>query len=230
MNEFFASMSFFGLFLSLLTYMIGLAIKKRFKSGLANPLLIAIILTIAFLLIGKIDYETYNAGAKYLTYLLTPSTICLALPLYQQIEKLKKNFAAIFAGILSGTLASMTSVLLLSKLLGFTKTEYITFLPKSITSAIGLGVSEELGGYPSITVAVIILTGVLGNILCEPILKLTGIRHSIAKGVGIGTSSHAVGTAKAIEIGEVEGAISSLSIVVAGLLTVLLANLFVSFY
>ena len=102
MNEFFASMSFFGLFLSLLTYMIGLAIKKKFKSGLANPLLIAIILTIAFLLFGKIDYETYNAGAKYLTYLLTPSTICLALPLYQQIEKLKKNFAAIFAGILSG--------------------------------------------------------------------------------------------------------------------------------
>ena len=103
MNEFFASMSFFGLFLSLLTYMIGLAIKKKFKSGLANPLLIAIILTIVFLLFGKIDYETYNAGAKYLTYLLTPSTICLALPLYQQIEKLKKNFAAIFAGILSGT-------------------------------------------------------------------------------------------------------------------------------
>ena len=133
-------------------------------------------------------------------------------------------------GILSGVLTTLGSVLLMAKIFGFSHEEYITFLPKSITTAIGMSVSEELGGIVAITVTSIIMTGVFGNIICEAVLKLFGIRNRIAKGIAIGTSSHAIGTTKAMEIGEVEGAMSSLSIVVSGILTVILADIFVSLF
>ena len=230
MNNLLSTSVFFGLFLTLATYVLAMGIKKRFKSGLVNPLLIAIIFCIAVLLVFKIDYETYNRGAKYISVLLTPATVCLAVPLYTQIEKLKKNFKAIMIGILSGVLTSLGSILLMAKIFGFSHEEFVTFLPKSITTAIGMSVSEELGGYVAITVTVIILTGVLGNIICEAVLKLFGICNRIAKGIAIGTASHAIGTSKAMEIGEIEGAMSSLSIVVSGILTVILANLFVGLY
>ena len=230
MNNLLSTSVFFGLFLTLATYVLAMGIKKRFKSGLVNPLLIAIIFCIAVLLVFKIDYETYNRGAKYISVLLTPATVCLAVPLYTQIEKLKKNFKAIMIGILSGVLTSLGSILLMAKIFGFSHEEFVTFLPKSITTAIGMSVSEELGGYVAITVTVIILTGVLGNIICEAVLKLFGIRNRIAKGIAIGTASHAIGTSKAMEIGEIEGAMSSLSIVVSGILTVILANVFVGLY
>ena len=230
MNNLLSTSVFFGLFLTLATYVLAMGIKKRLKSGLVNPLLIAIIICIAVLLVFKIDYETYNRGAKYISVLLTPATVCLAGPLYTQIEKLKKNFKAIMIGILSGVLTSLGSILLMAKIFGFSHEEFVTFLPKSITTAIGMSVSEELGGYVAITVTVIILTGVLGNIICEAVLKLFGIRNRIAKGIAIGTASHAIGTSKAMEIGEIEGAMSSLSIVVSGILTVILANLFVGLY
>ena len=230
MNEFFQDSMFFGLLLSLAAYLIGSWLHKKTCSGLANPLLIAILLTIAVLLVGDIDYDTYNNSAKYLSYLLTPATVCLAVPLYRQLEKLRDSLPAILAGVFAGSLASLVSVLLFSKLPGFTRAEYVTFLPKSITSAIGLSVSEELGGYPSLTVAVIILSGVLGNISCGAFLKLLRIKDPVAKGTAIGTASHAIGTSKALEIGELEGAVSSLSIVIAGILTVLLAPLFAGLY
>ena len=230
MNNILSSSTFFGLCLTLGTYVLAMAIKKRFKSGLVNPLLIAIVLCIAVVLLLGIDYETYNQGARYISVLLTPATVCLAVPLYMQLEKLKKNFPAIMAGILSGVLTSLGSILRMAKLFGFSREEYITFLPKSITTAIGMSVSEELGGYVAITVTVIILTGVFGNIICELVLKVFGIRNRIAKGIAIGTASHAIGTSKAMEIGEVEGAMSSLSIVVSGILTVILASLFAGLY
>ena len=230
MNDFLSTSSYFGIFLTVLAYLLAIGIRKRLRSGLANPLLIAAVLTIGTLLLCRIDYETYNSSAGFLTMLLTPATVCLAIPLYQQIDKLKKNFAAIFTGILSGSLAGMTSVYLLSRLLGFSKEEYITFLPKSITTAIGMGVSQELGGIVPITVASIILTGILGHIICEAVLKAAGVRRRIAKGAAIGTASHAIGTSKAIEIGEIEGAISSLSIVIAGIITVLFSGFFAGLY
>ena len=178
----------------------------------------------------NVDYEVYNSSARYLSFLLTPATVCLAVPLYEQFDKLKENAAAILAGIFSGVLTSIASIFAMSKLFGFTKEEFVTFLPKSITTAIGMSVAEELGGYVSIAVAAIIVTGVLGNIICEAILKLFKIEDPIAKGAAIGTASHAIGTSKAIEIGEVEGAISSLSIVVAGIMTVLLSAVFAGLY
>lgn len=180
----------------------------------------------AVLVVLDIDYEQYNEGAKYISYLLTPATVCLAVPLYEQLSLLKKNFKAVAAGIICGVLASLVSVLGLSILFGLTHEQYVTLLPKSITTAIGMGVSEELGGIVTITVAAIIITGILGNVMAEFVCKIFKIEHPIAKGLALGTASHAIGTAKAMEMGQVEGAMSSLAIAVAGLLTVVGASVF----
>ncbi len=229
MKEFFQHTVFFGVFISLFSYGIGVFLRKKTKLSIFNPLLIAILLTMGVLLWLDIDYETYEGSAKYLSYLLTPATVSLAIPLYEQIELLKKNWKAVFAGIFTGVLSSMVSVLLFALVFRLNHAEYVTFLPKSITTAIGMGVSEELGGYVAITVAVIIITGIIGNIFAELVCKLFRIREPIAVGIAIGSSSHALGTAKAMEIGDVEGAMSSLSIVVSGLLTVVGAMIFANF-
>lgn len=230
MAEFASSSLFFGMALSLAAYGVGVFLRSRWKFALFNPLLVAIVLVVAFLVGFKIDYATYMEGARYISYLLTPATVCLAVPLYQQFSLLKKNAKAVLLGIAAGTLASLTVILVMSILFHLDHTMYVTLLPKSITTAIGIGVSEELGGIQSLTVVVIIITGVLGNIFAELICKVFRITDPIAQGVGIGTSTHAVGTARAMEMGEVQGAMSGLSVVVAGLMTVVLANLFAGFY
>lgn len=229
MSDFFQSSVFFGVFITLITYLFGAFLRKKFKLALLNPILISVAIIIVFLLAFKIDYEVYNSGAKYISYLLTPATVCLAIPLHEQFELLKKNKLAIVLGIFSGTVTSLLSVFLLALLFGMDNASYVTLLPKSITTAIGMGVSEELGGYVPLTVAVIIITGLLGNIFAETACKIFRITDPIAKGVAIGTSAHALGTSKAMEIGETEGAISSLSIVVAGLMTVILSGVFAGF-
>lgn len=226
MNDFFQNSMFAGVSLSLISYLFGTMLKKKLKLGIFNPLLISIVISICVLLIGKIDYDTYNEGAKYLSWLLTPATVCLAIPLYEQWELLKQNYKAVLFGLLAGTVTSLTTVFVLAKLCGLSHEEYVTLLPKSITTAIGMGVSEELGGYVTITVAVIIITGVLGNMFGELICKLFKITEPISKGLAFGASSHAIGTAKALEIGEVEGAMSSLAIAVSGILTVILSSIF----
>ena len=226
MKTFLEESAYFGVVVSLLSYELGTLLKKKWKLGIFNPLLLSTLFTIAFLLIANIDYDEYNEGAQYLSYLLTPSTVCLAIPLYENLGILKKNWKAIFAGICSGVLTSLLCILAMALLFGLSHQEYVTFLPKSITTAIGMGVSEELGGYVSITVAVIIITGVIGNALADLVFKLFRIKNPIARGVALGTSAHAVGTAKAMELGDVEGALSSLSIAVAGLMTVAAASVF----
>ena len=229
MNEFIGNSLFFGVGISLLGYEIGMLLKKKFKLAIFNPLLVSILFVMLVLSVFHIGYGDYNEGAKYLSYLLTPATVCLAIPLYEQIEILKSNIKAIVIGIVSGVLTSLITVFLLCLLFDFTHEQYVTLLPKSITTAIGMGVSEELGGMVTITVAVIIITGVFGGMMAETICKLFRITHPIAKGLSIGTSAHAVGTAKALEMGEIEGAMSSLSIAVAGLLTVVGASVFMNF-
>ena len=194
-----------------------------------NPLMISIVVSILVLAIGKVDYETYNEGAKYLSWLLTPATVCLAIPLYEQWSLLKKHYKAVMLGLAAGTVTSLSTVLGLSLLCELSHKEYVTLLPKSITTAIGMGVSEELGGYVTITVAVIIITGVFGNMFGELICKIFRITEPVSKGLAFGASSHAIGTAKAIEIGEIEGAMSSLAIAVSGVLTVVLASLYTHF-
>ena len=224
--EFVEQSVFFGVSLSLAAYGLGVVLQKRFRLALFNPLLIAVVVTIAVLLSAHIDYDIYYEGAKYLSYLLTPATVCLAVPLYEKLALLRRNWKAILAGIGSGVLTTLVSVLVLSRVFSLTHEEYVTLLPKSITTAIGMGVSEELGGYVTLTVAMIIVTGILGNVTAVAVCRLFRITEPIARGVAIGSSAHALGTAKAIEIGEVEGAMSGLSIVVAGLLTVVGASVF----
>ncbi len=220
---------FFGVTLTLVAYAIGALIKSKFKLAIFNPLLISIVLIIIFLAVSGMDYDVYSEGADFITYLLTPATVCLAVPMYEQMESLKKNAKAIIIGILSGTVTSMLCVLVCSLIFKFTHETYVTLLPKSITTAIGMGVSEEMGGVSTITIAAIIITGIVGNMMAEFICKIFKIEHPVAKGIAIGTSSHAMGTAKAMEIGYTEGAMSSLSIAVAGVLTVVLAPIFSMF-
>ncbi|WP_346869942.1 LrgB family protein [Clostridium sp. UBA5119] len=226
MKDLLCNSAFFGVVVSILGYEIGLFLKKKFNNGIFNPLLISILFVMVALVIFKVDFESYNNGAKYLSYLLTPATVCLAIPLYEQLDLLKNNFKAIIIGIFSGVAASLISVFLFALLFKFTHEQYVTLLPKSITTAIGMGISEELNGIVTITVAVIIVTGIIGNILAEIICKVFHIHEPIAKGIAIGTSSHAIGTAKAMEIGEIEGAMSGLAIAVAGLFTVIGASIF----
>ena len=212
--------------ISLAAYEGGLLLKKKFKLAVLNPLLIGTICVMAILSLLDVEYSQYNESASYISYLLTPATVCLAVPLYRQLTLLKNNIKAVAGGIASGVLASLVSVFLLARLFGLDHEQYVTLLPKSITTAIGLGLSEELGGIPTITVAVIIVTGILGNMIAEFIYKLFHIEEPVAKGLALGTASHAIGTAKAMEMGEIEGAMSSLAIAVAGLVTVIGASLF----
>jgi predicted murein hydrolase (TIGR00659 family) len=230
MNELLQNAAYFGIFLSIGCYLAGIWLKKRFKLALFNPLLVAVLLCMALLFAFDIDYETFNQGAQHLTYLLTPATVCLAIPLYEQISLLKKHAAAVLVGVASGVISCLGSILLLSFLFSLSHQQYVTLLPKSITTAIGMGVSDELGGMVTITVAAIILTGILGNIIAERVLKLFHIEEKVARGLAIGTAAHAIGTTKAMEMGRIEGAMSSLSIAVAGLMTVLAATLFACLY
>lgn len=229
MKEFVSGSMFFGVVLSVLGYQLGLWVKKRWKLGIFNPLLISILVVMLVLKIAGISYQDYNESAKYLSYLLTPATVCLAIPLYQQMELLKQNKKELFLGIGAGVLASILSIFVMSRLFGLTNEQCITLLPKSITTAIGMGLSEEMGGIVTITVAAIIITGVFGNVAAEAICRIFRITEPIAKGAAIGTAAHAIGTTKAIEIGEIEGAMSSLAIAVAGLLTVVAMSVFVNF-
>lgn len=229
MKEMLGNSVFFGVMVSVLAYELGVFLKRRLKWAVCNPLLISIVLVMVILAVLGIDYEDYNEGAQLLSYLLTPATVCLAIPLYEQMSLLKKHTRAIAAGVVSGVLTSLLSILAMAAVFGFGHEEYVTLLPKSITTAIGMGVSEELGGIVTITVAVIIVTGILGNVIGEFIFRLFKIEEPIAKGIALGSASHAIGTAKAMEIGEIEGAMSSLSIAVAGLLTVIGASVFAGF-
>lgn len=226
MSEWLGGSLFFGAFISIVAYEAGLMVRRRFKLAILNPLLIGVILVIALTKLLGVGYDSYNNGAQYLSYLLTPATVCLAVPLYEQLSLLRQNWKAVAAGLLAGVLSSLVSVWGLSVLFGLDHTMYVTLLPKSITTAIGMGVSEELGGVVTITVAVIILTGILGNVLADGIFRLFRIRHPIARGLALGAASHAIGTARAIEYGPVEGAMGSLAIAASGLLTVVGASFF----
>ena len=224
MSEFMQNSVFWGVALSFVAYGIGMLLQRKFHRAIFNPLLISVILIMVFLGVSGTDYREYQEGANVISYFLTPATVCLAIPLYEQIELLKKNFRAIMVGILSGVLTSLCSVLTMSVFFGLNHKEYATLLPKSITTAIGIGISEELGGIVTITVAVIIITGILGNVIADTVFHIFKIKNPLAKGLALGTASHAIGTARAIEMGPVEGAMSSLAVAVAGLLTVVFVS------
>lgn len=212
---------YFGILLAIITYEIGVLIAKKTKSPIANPLLIAIILSIAALKVFNIPLEDFEIGATYIKFLLGPATVCLIVPLYKKLELLKKNLVAVVVGIFAGVLTSVLSMLVLTKVVGLDLELTASLLPKSITTAIGVDLAGEYGGLPAITAFSIVLTGVFGAVVGPTFLQKVGVKDPVATGIAIGTTSHAVGTSKAMEVGEVEGAMSGLSIAVAGLMTVI---------
>ena len=226
LNDIFLSSATLGVIVSLASFELASLLKKKFKAPILNPLMLAIVATIIFLLLFKVDYASYNASAKYLNYLLTPATVSLAIPLYMKIDLLKKNLVAILGGIVAGVITSMCTVLAIGFIFKLTHQQYVTLLPKSITTAIGMVVSEEYGGIAAITVAVIIITGIVGNMTAEFICKTFRIKSAISRGIAIGTASHAIGTGKAIEMGKTEGAMGGLAIAVAGVITVVAVTFF----
>lgn len=229
MNNLLINTVYFGIVLSLLTYWIAVEIRKKFPYALFNPLLMSAIFSITILIIFDIDFETYNQGAKMMTSLLTPATVCLAVPLYKQSQILRKHFKAILVSLFCGCFSGMIIIVAICCLLKAPYSLLFSLLPKSITTAIAIGVSSLIGGNSTITVGVVIVTGILGAMIAKSICHIFHITHPVAIGLAIGNSSHAIGTAKAIEFGEVEGAMSSLSIVIAGIFTVVLAPIIVNF-
>lgn len=227
MSELFAACSFFGFFLSSGAYQLARSINKRVGKEVCNPLLFATIACCVVLLGTGTDYGVYyENGGKMLEFFLTPATICLAIPLYKQFELLKRNTGAILAGCIAGVLAHMAGCAAMLFIFRMEAAEYISLLPKSITTAIGKNLSRELGGYPAITMATIMLTGLFGAVAASPLLKLFKVEEPLSQGLAIGTSAHAAGTSRAVQLGEVQGAASSLAIVVTGLLTVIAAPIF----
>ncbi len=226
MKELLTESVYFGVVLTLVCYQIGLAVKRRVRFPLANPLLVGAVLIIGVLVALDLEYETYHTSVRPISFLLTPATVCLAIPLYRQLSLLKKYPLAIIGGVLSGVLTAMVSIYFLSFAFGLTHEQYVSILPKSITTAIGMGVSEKMGGVVALTVISISISGISGTILADIWLKLLRIREPIAKGLALGTAAHALGTAKAMEQGEIEGAMSSLSIVVTGILSVIAISFF----
>jgi putative effector of murein hydrolase len=228
--DMFVNTVYWGVLLSIGSYMICNFIQKKTKIIILNPLLISTTVTILFLSVFNIDYPSYYDTVDFLYYLLSPATVCLAVPLYKQFNILKKNIKAILGGIISGVLSSMISILFFSIIFQFSHVMYITLLPKSITAAIASSISQEMGGISSLTVPIVILTGITGHIISEKIFKLFKITEPIAKGIALGSASHVMGTSKAIEMGEIEGAMSSLSITVTGVITVIFMFAFVHLY
>ena len=226
MNALVQNCACFGVFLCLGAYFLAVRINRRWKSPLTNPLLLAAACVIAVLVLCRVDYTVFRDSAGPLSYLLTPATVSLAIPLYRQLEQLRRHARAIVLGVLSGVLTSGLSILAMSALFGLSHAHYVTLLPKSVTTAIGMSLSSELGGAAAITVTAIVVTGILGNCMAVFMCRLFRITEPVARGIAIGTASHALGTSKAIELGEVEGAMSGLSIAVAGLMTVVAAQVF----
>ena len=219
MSELLAS-PFFGIALSIVAFSIGVWIQKKTGLVICNPLIIAIVLVSGVLLLFQIPYESYNEGGSIINMFLAPATSCLAVSVYTRLELLKKNWLPILAGCVAGSLTSMGSVFLLCRLFGLDEAITYSLLPKSVTTPIAVGIAESHGGISSITVAAVILTGIMGSILAPFLIRIFRVKDSMTAGLAIGACSHAVGTSKAIEIGETEGAMSGLAIGICGIVTV----------
>lgn len=224
LNEF-LNTPLFGILLSLITFQIGTLLYEKARLSILNPLLVSSVLVMVLLLYFGIDFETYNLGGDYISFFLGPATVVLAVPLYKKIRLLKSNALPILAGIIAGCVAGISSILALSSLLGLDEVVSRSLVPKSVTTPIGIEISKQIGGLPAITVAAIVFTGIAGAVLGPFICRCFRIKDKVAIGVAIGTASHALGTTRAIELGEIEGAMSGLAIGIAGLITVFLVPL-----
>lgn len=223
MDTILSNLTYFGFFLTVIVFLLCSWIKNKTKLTILNPLLTSTIFIVVILLIGRIKYETYNNGAKYLSYFLTPTTVCLAIPLYKQASKLKENAVAIISGVLAGCIANSAVIVLFVKIFKLSNEIAASLLPKTVTTPIAMGISNEIGGITSITVLAVISSGILGAVIAPIILKLLKIDNPVSQGLACGTSAHGCATSTALEIGEVQGAMSGLAISIAGLMTVVIA-------
>lgn len=214
---------FFGVALTVAAYWLGTKIQKKTGLVICNSIIIAVALLIAVLSVFHIPYEAYYQGGGIINMLLGPATACMAVTVYAKLDLLKKNWLPVLLGCLAGTVTSIGSILVMCRLFGLDAAMTASLLPKSVTTPIATAVSEGHGGIVSITVAAVIFTGILGNLAAPFLVKLFRVRDPLAAGLGIGACSHAIGTAKALELGETEGAMSGLAIGVCGIITALLA-------
>lgn len=219
----------FPLFLTLATYQVGLFLQRKSRSSLCSPILVSVVLVLLVLHFTGMKVGTYQAGTQLFSWLLTPATVCLAIPMYQHFQVLRQSFPAILVGVSCGALSCMVMVILFGAALGWSGELTISLLPKSVTTAIGVPLSEMAGGIPAVTTAAIVLTGNLANILGNVCCKLFRLTDPVAQGVALGTSGHVIATAKANELSALAGAAGSLALVVAGLLTALLLPLAAKF-
>lgn len=215
----------FGVVLSIIMFSLAQFINKKTKLAILNPLLVTIVLIIGFLMFFNIDYSVYELGGNIISFFLGPATVVLAVPLYKQIKLLKRYLYPIIIGIFVGSLTGILSIIFMSKLFNLDEVLMLSLVPKSTTTAIAMEISSNIGGISSLTIAFVAVAGIFGYIFSPWILKLFKIHNKVAQGIAIGTSSHAMGTAKAMELGETEGAMSSLAISIAGLITVILSPL-----
>ncbi len=226
MQDIFVHAAYAGAVLTIVAFLIGTWINRKTQSPVANPVIIALLLIIAFLKFFDVDYDAYKKSADVITYFLTPATVCLAIPLYEKLSLLVENLRAIVVSVFAGTIVNLVSVLLMCKAFGLTHEHYVTIMPKSVTTPIGMGISEELGGYVTLTVACIVVAGNFGFMVAGKVLDVFGIKDPVAKGLALGNASHAIGTVRALQFGMTEGAMGGLALALAGLMTVALAPIF----
>lgn len=229
MAEFIQNIPVWGVSVTLGAFALGTWLNRKTGMAIFNPLLLGSLFVIVFLALAQIPLGAYQQSVSFISYLLLPATVSLAVPLYEQWQTLKKNAAAVLCGIAAGSVTSMVSIVAISWLLRLDPAFAASLMPKSVTTAIGVEVAVEIGGIGALAGSVIVLTGIVGNLSAAALCKICRLQDPVARGVAIGTGSHAVGTAKALQMGRIEGAVSSVSIAVAGVLTAVICPLLVNF-
>lgn len=223
MKEAVFSSPFFGITISIVAYSIGVWINKKTKLAILNPLLISYLIIIPALIILEIPLEWYERGGDIINMFLSPATAVLAITIYRQREILRKHILSVLGGTIAGSITSLAVVYLMCRMFALPDEITASMLPKSITTPMAIAVSESIGGIEAVTVLAVIITGISGNILSPILIRIFKVKNEIAQGMAIGASSHAVGTSKAIELGEVQGALSSIALVMSGIVTVILS-------
>ena len=224
MMEALFSSPLFAIALSVFAYMAGLWLNRKTHLALFNPLLVAYVIVISFLLVFSIPLEWYEKGGSFIDLFLAPATTVLALTIYRQRNIVRQHLLAVFAGTIAGSIASMGFIWVLSRILNLPEDIAFSLLPKSITTPLAIAVSNSTGGIQAVTVLAVIITGITGNILAPIVFRLFRIKDEIVQGISIGTASHAVGTSKALELGEIQGALSSVAMAISGIITVIVAT------